>query len=145
MVIPFQRKNNMNQFKGKIQNIKAHNGIVLVELHALNGIQLTSVIIESADTAKFIRLENEVKVLFKETEVMIGKGDVSTLSVRNKIPCTIVSLQSGEILSQIDLETEKTKIKSIITTNACKQLHLKTGDKVFALIKSNEISLSEND
>jgi molybdopterin-binding protein len=84
-------------------------------------------------------------VYFKETEVIIAKNEPMNISIQNKILCNIEAIRNGEILSELHLSFGELKIKSLITTNACKTLNLKNGDAVLALIKTNEVSLSPND
>ena len=88
---------------------------------------------------------NSVQVYFKETEVIIAKNENLNISIQNKILCTIKSIKHGEILSELELSFEEFTIKSLITTNACNTLNLKSGADVLALIKTNEVSLSPND
>lgn len=135
----------MNQLKGKITEIKTHTGISLVKINTPEEFIFTSVIIESPEMVSYLQKGKEVSILFKETEVIIAKGDVINISIQNQIPCIIKSVTHGEILCQVNLLFKGTEIKSIITKNAYEQLHLQEGDKVFALIKSNEVSLSAHD
>lgn len=135
----------MNILKGKISEIKTHEGISLVQINHVDQLVFTSVVIDTPDTADYMQKDRDVKILFKETEVCISKDTSPYISIQNKIPCIIKSLKLGVILCQVDLKYGETEIKSIITSNACSQLKLKAGDHVFALIKSNEISLSAND
>jgi molybdate transport system regulatory protein len=135
----------MNRLTGKITALSGRDGIVLVKILSAGGLALTSVILESPETAHFIREGITVDILFKETEVMIGKGDVSGISVRNRIPGEITSVKLGEILCQVELRTNGAVIRSIITKEAATDLRLSVGDHVIALVKSNEISLAAHD
>ena len=135
----------MNQLSGIVKDTKTHEGITWVKLETPDGYELTSVIIENSESFQLLQKNSSIGILFKETEVIIAKGDVSQISIQNKLSCEIVSIKSGEILCQIDLRLRQTTIVSIITQNACNQLNLKKGDRVYALIKSNEVSLSVND
>lgn len=135
----------MNQLKGVITDIRSHEGISSVKVKASDRFIFTSVIIDSPEIFLFLQKNNEVNILFKETEVIIAKGEVNNISIQNKIPCEIASIKAGEILCQVNLLSEKIKIISIITRNAFDQLDLKKGEKVIALVKSNEVSLSAHD
>ena len=81
-------------------------------------------------------------ILFKETEVLIGKGDCSHLSAQNQIQSQISSLEKEVLLSRLELITPVGIIVSIITTAAVDRLSLKKGDAVTALIKTNEIMVA---
>ncbi|AOW09045.1 TOBE domain-containing protein [Flavobacterium gilvum] len=134
----------MNTLNGYITAIQSHEGISLVKVNS-NNTAFTSIVLDTNETASYLRNDHFVKIIFKETEVVISKDFNPNLSIQNRLQCTIESIKKGVILSQINLNFGETVIKSIITTNACEQLDLKENDSVFALIKTNEVSLSPND
>ena len=134
----------MNILKGNITNIHESESLSLVKI-AVGNIIFTSIIIDTPESDSYFKIGNTVKIYFKETEVIIAKNELLNISIQNKIPCTIISMKLGEILTELHLRFEDFDIKSLITTNACKTLNLKNGDAVLALIKTNEISLSPND
>ena len=69
--------------------------------------------------------------------------DTDKISLRNKFEGVIENLESNELLSKLKIKTTVGTISSIITTNAVKQLELKVGSEVTAMIKTNEIIISE--
>ncbi len=135
----------MNVLNGVITQIQSHEGISLVKAKTTKDIVFTSIVLDTSETAEYLKEGNDIKIIFKETEVIISKDAELNISVQNQIPCIIQSIKTGKLLSQVNLLFGETIIKSIITSNACKQLQLKENDKVMALIKTNEISLSPND
>ncbi|HTB99151.1 MAG TPA: TOBE domain-containing protein [Ferruginibacter sp.] len=134
----------MNILIGTITSIQSHDDLSLVKVIS-DGITLTTIILDTPATTDYLTIEKNVKLLFKETEVIIAKSLDLNISVQNRIPCKIESIIAGTILSQINLSFGQIIIKSIITSDAVKQLALKENDIVLALIKTNEISLSSND
>jgi molybdopterin-binding protein len=84
-----------------------------------------------------------ITVIFKETEVIIGTGTNHTISMQNKFVGPIISIESKALLSKLIIETSVGKITSIITTNAVKQLKLIVGLEVTAMVKTNEILVTE--
>jgi len=134
----------MNILIGTITSIQSHDDLSLVKVIS-DGITLTTIILDTPATTDYLTIEKNVKLLFKETEVIIAKSLDLNISVQNRIPCKIESIIAGTILSQINLSFGQIIIKSIITSDAVKQLALKENDIVLALIKINEISLSFND
>ncbi|TRX09139.1 TOBE domain-containing protein [Flavobacterium gawalongense] len=134
----------MNTLNGTITTIQSHEGISLVKVKSGNTI-FTSIVLDSPETVSYLKTDYPVKILFKETEVIIAKDFNPNISIQNRILCSIQSIKKGVILSQINLVSDKVSIKSIITSNACNQLELKENDTVIALIKTNEVSLSPND
>ncbi|MGP8214374.1 MAG: TOBE domain-containing protein [Bacteroidia bacterium] len=135
----------MNRLKGTITEILSNEGISLVKAQTSNGVVFTSIVIDTPETAGYLKKGNSVNIIFKETEVFISKDSNPNISVQNRVPCIIKSINSGAILCEITLLYGETTIKSIITSNGCKQLGLKENDKVLALIKTNEVSLSPHD
>lgn len=134
----------MNILNGIISQIQSHEGISLVRVQS-NDVTFSTIVLDTPETSDYLKIENPVKIIFKETEVVISKDLNPNISTQNKLLCRIESIQIGVILSQINLVYEQEVIKSIITRNACEELDLKENDTVLALIKTNEVSLSAHD
>ena len=152
----------MNTLTGEILEIVTEEQISLVKVKVDEWI-FSSIVIDTPATSSWLQKGHPIKVLFKETEVIIALGSSLAISVQNKIPCTIKKIMTGKILCQLDLRMEPAtpalpatastarsgaaapEIRSIITRNACEQLNLRENDKVLALIKTNEVSLSAHD
>ncbi len=132
----------MNTLQGQISNIEVNGSLALITTK-VNGIPFTAIVIETPETASYLKLGNTIKVLFKETEVIIATGDVSGISLQNRITGTIIQLEKGTLLSKITLGTTVGNITSVITTNAVEQLGIETNTSVTAMIKTNEILLSQ--
>jgi molybdate transport system regulatory protein len=131
----------MNTLTGTITAIQTHDDVSLVKVIS-NGIAFTAIVLDTPITTDYLTIGKNIRLLFKETEVIIAKDFDLNISVQNRIPCSIQQITSGVLLSQLNLSFGDVTIKSIITTNAVKQLGLKENDTVLALIKTNEISLS---
>ena len=134
----------MNTLNGNITAIQSHEGISLVKVES-NDTIFTSIVLDTPETASYLEIGHSVKIIFKETEVIICKDSSPNISIQNQLQCNIESIKKGILLSQVNLNFGKSTIESIITTNACEQLQLKKNDTVLALIKTNEVSLSPND
>ncbi|MBB4802625.1 molybdopterin-binding protein [Flavobacterium nitrogenifigens] len=134
----------MNVLKGIITEIQSHEGISLVKVKSHDFV-FSSIVLDTPDTADYLKENKAVKVIFKETEVIISKDLNPKISVQNQIAYVVKSVKKGILLSQINLIADKLEIQSIITSNACEQLDLKENDNVIALIKTNEVSLSADD
>lgn len=134
----------MNSLKGTIEAVKSDEHFSIVEA-GVNEITFKSVIIETPATAPFLRTGTPVKIMFKETEVSIAKNLSGMISMQNKMPCSIIDISRGKLLSKILLDFSGIKIVSIITTGAVDQLNLAKGDEVLALVKTNEITLAPDE
>lgn len=132
----------MNSLQGTVESLNIHENLTLATIK-VGDVLMKSIVIETPETCLYLVKGNPVKVLFKETEVVIGKGDISGISLQNRLECELVHINKGVLLSELTLTTQNTTIYSIITTNAVNQLGLKVGESVLAMIKTNEIMLSE--
>jgi len=136
----------MNTLSGEITAITTEQHISLVKV--LAGDQLFySLILDTPDTSPWLKIGAAVRLLFKETEVMIALPTSTPLpiSVRNQLPCRITSIISGTILCELALDLAPGRqIKAIITRAACDALSLKENDPIIALIKTNEVSLAHD-
>ncbi len=81
-----------------------------------------------------------VTLAFKETEVILLKTPFSSCSA-NALIGTIISIESGNILTSVTLSYQATTIVSLITTNAYKRLELTIGDEIIWMVQPSEISL----
>ena len=107
----------MNKLKGKITNIESSEHISIVDID-VEGDLFSSVIIETPETADYLRIGNEIFILFKETEVSIGKALSGNLSLRNRLKSKIKTIKMGTVLTEIVLDYKEKDIISIITTRS---------------------------
>jgi len=133
----------MNSFNGNISSIKSHENLSIVKID-IGEYSFTTVVIETAETVDYLKIDSEIKVLFKETEVLICLKPCPKISLQNRIDCKVQEITKGKLLSQISMQSSIGDIKSIITTNAVEQLKLKANDEVIAMIKTNEIMLQHD-
>jgi len=134
----------MNILEGIIIEIQSHEGLSLVRVQS-NDFTFSSIVLDTTETADYLKVDNGVKIIFKETEVIISKDLSPNVSIQNQLLCHVASVKKGVILSEITITVGGHTIKSIITTNASEQLALQENDMVMALIKTNEVSLSAHD
>lgn len=138
----------MNMLDGRITEIITADEISLVRV-STGTCLLNTVIIDSPATNPGLRTGHQVKLLFKETEVILSKTFLLDISIRNRIECRVKKITAGKILCEITLIISDTnpsvEIQSIITQTACEELNLQENDKILALIKTNEVSLLTND
>jgi molybdopterin-binding protein len=63
------------------------------------------------------------------------------ISLRNRIPARVVTVERGRLLTRIALDAGGHVIESVITTRSSHLLELAAGDTVEALVKANEMSV----
>ncbi|MEP7231566.1 MAG: TOBE domain-containing protein [Ginsengibacter sp.] len=132
----------MNIVTGVITSIKVSGNISLVTVTA-NNICFKTMVIETPGTAAWLKMDNKINVIFKETEVIIGKGLEHLVSLQNKVPGKIIEIQKGELMCKITVDTIVGNIVAIISLDAVMQLNLQPGETVTAMIKTNEIMISQ--
>ncbi|NTW48789.1 MAG: hypothetical protein HGB19_03490 [Chlorobiales bacterium] len=133
----------MNRLSGKIVGIESDEGISIVDVITDAG-RLSALILETPDTAPYLKIDKQVFAIFKETEVAIGKGGSENISYLNANDGLVEGFNLGEVLAEIALSVNDKKIKSIITKRAFVRLDIKKGDRVKWIIKSNEISIESD-
>lgn len=69
-------------------------------------------------------------------------NQIKSINVRNQFRGKIAGIHEGDILSEIDVETPGGIVTSVITTRSVKELGLKVGSDVVALVKATEVSLA---
>ena len=132
----------MNSFEGHIATIEVSGNMSLVTVAVNKKQTLKAIVIETPETASYLKNGSPVHVLFKETEVVLGSTKNHEISLQNRIPGTINHIEQGLLLSKLEIQTKVGIIRSIISTAAVLQLGLKKGKEVIAMIKLNELMLS---
>ena len=97
----------------------------------------------SLDIDDDIDVGTKVSLHVKPSHIAVAKNFTGMLSYSNQLPCTIVALENGELLSSIKLRFFDGMLESIITLASSKKMHLEVGDEVIALIKASELSIGE--
>lgn len=132
----------MNRLFGKVAEFRSEGEVSLVGID-VPGARITSVVLESADSGTYLSPGSPVTVLFKESEVSLAVGPIPRISIRNRLPCQVVSVAGGGILAHVVLDFGGITLHSLISAQAARELDLRPGTPVHALIKTTEIGLSE--
>jgi molybdopterin-binding protein len=77
--------------------------------------------------------------------VITKERNVMKLSARNQIPARVTGITSGEAIANVELDANGTRLVASITVEAVRQLGLKEGSDVTAVIKASEVILATND
>jgi molybdopterin-binding protein len=65
------------------------------------------------------------------------------INMRNQFPGRIVEIIEGDVVTEIDVQTPQGLIvTSVITTRSVRDLGLRVGSEVVALVKSTEVSIA---
>ena len=132
----------MNSFTGHIVSIEESEKMSLVTVSIVDDLRMKAIILETSATASYLKLDNPIRVLFKETEVVIGTAKPHQISLQNRIPGTVSLIEKSGLLSKITVQSNAGDIVSIISTQAIMDLNIQEGSSVVAMIKLNEVMLS---
>ncbi|WP_299434732.1 TOBE domain-containing protein [uncultured Maribacter sp.] len=133
----------MNNLKGHISAVQVSGTMSIVSVTIAKDLIWKVIVIETPETAPYLVIDKKITLLFKETEVIIGTGDLLNLSIQNRITGTIKQLKKGTLLSNILVYTTLGDVAAIVATDAIEKLQLKEGLNITAMVKLNEIMLSE--
>ena len=61
------------------------------------------------------------------------------LSARNQIPARVTGIHSGEAIANVELDANGVRLVASITVEAVRQLGLKEGNEVSAVIKASDV------
>jgi len=130
----------MNVFQGKISELISDQNLTIVSVEVEDSV-FKAIVVESENSAPYLKVGNEIKIAFKETEVILVAGKFEGISLRNRIFGEIKDIEKGKLLSRVQISSNLGEVASIITTNAVEDLKLEEGKKVTAMIKTNEMIL----
>ena len=133
----------MNKLKGHIVGIETSGNLSRVDLTLASDVVVSAVVIETPDTAAYLRKNKEVYILFKETEVMLSRDPEVAISLVNRIPGKISGLEIGDLFCEVCVHTAAGEITAVISKISWERWPMKQGDEVIALVKINEIMLQE--
>lgn len=134
----------MNKVRGKISSLTISGNITLADID-VGGTKMVAITIGKPEKVGYLQTSDDIELLFNESAVSIGKEIQGQISLANQLDCVIDELVFGEILTQVLLSFNGEQLTSLITTRSAKRLELKTGDRVTAFIKTNEVMLKAPD
>lgn len=130
----------MNRLPAAIAAVDVHGSIALVEA-AVGAYRFTATMIGAGDEVSAWTTGMPVTLLFKETEVSLAKNLSGLISMRNRIPCTVIGVEHGKLLTRVALDFNGYPLESIITTRSSHALAIAPGDQVEGLVKANEMTV----
>ncbi len=141
LLLSHTKNNGLNTFQGRITQVQTEGSLSLVDVQ-VGDLSFTSIVIETPESAPYLKQGSSIEVMFKETEVSISRPVETRVSLQNKLLCRVLEVRKGKLLATVTLQHPIGIIESVITVRAVGQLDLKPGVEVLAMIKTNEIMLS---
>jgi molybdopterin-binding protein len=130
----------MNTLPVIIRNIKSAEGVSLAVVETEKNL-LQILMVDSAGSNSWIKTGDMAEVIFKETEVFLGRGIYGGISIQNQLGCEVVYIEKGSLLSMVKLRFGRSNLYSVVTSQSVDDLNIKAGDKITAMIMSNDITL----
>ena len=127
----------MNQINAFVDDIESVSNLNIVTFH----VNYHVLKMMSLDLDHKIQKGAQVVLTCKPTSVAVAKNISGELSYSNQLKVTIKSINSGELLSVLELAFDEFTIESIITRESQKRMKLHVNDEVLALIKSSDLSI----
>jgi molybdate transport system regulatory protein len=132
-----------NQLAGTVAKVTKGAVNAEVALTLKGGETVIAIITNSSVDSLGLAVGKTAFAIVKASEVMVGKGlDGSKLSARNVLAGEVASVQDGAVNSEVDIKLPGgTLIAASITKESVKNLGLKSGDKVSAVVKSSSVMI----
>ena len=131
-----------NRLCGKIVNviqgqIHAHVQILWKE------IPLSVIVTRASCEDMRLSVGDTIYVLVKGTDIMLAKSFSGMLSARNRAKGVVRQIIQGDVLSKVFVESQGDMLHAFITNNSLKEMNIREGDEVTAIVKSTELILSK--
>lgn len=132
-----------NQLKVKIKNITSGIANSVVTASLKDQVLKATITLES-EKRLGLKEGDEVLFMFKAFDVLIATKDDLNTSASNDLTGVVLDVSDGVVSSEVVIEvTNGVKIVAVITKESSKNLGLKKGSKVRALIKATNIIVAK--
>ena len=128
-----------NQLQAQITEVRegAVNSLIVAKLQGGETVKATVTV----DSQKALDLVAGKKVvyLFKASSIIVAKGeDKLKLSATNQLKGKVAKVVEGAVNAEVEIAGGD-KLSAIVTNESAKNLSLKAGDEVTAIIKATQI------
>lgn len=130
----------MNRIQGIIQKVDSSRNLSVLSV-SCNGDALTVILVETPETNSKLKPENSIFLLFKETELGLGKNVQGKLSFQNRMKSIVTNIEPGSLFTRVELDYRGSELVSILPNQEIEKLSLIPGDQVEGLIQASEISI----
>jgi len=132
-----------NRFDATVESVTAGPAMTAVRARLASGPEITSAITSDAATDLNLAAGSAVQVLIKSTEVGVAVDPVGRVSIRNRLPGTVASVDQGTAMTVVKIDlADGGVLTSAITSESAADLSLTAGMPVTALVKSTDVSIA---
>ncbi len=131
-----------NQIKGKVSKIV--KGSVNCELIIdLGKNKLKSIITKSSVADMGLKVGDKVTAIIKASNVILSKDKLGKISASNVFKTSIKDISKSDVNCEVKLSFKNYSLVSVITSSSAKDLKLKKGDCVYAVVKASSIMVAK--
>ena len=84
---------------------------------------------------------DSITVLIKGTDVMLAKSFSGMISARNRVSGIVKQIIEGDVVSKVFVESQGEMLHAIITNTSLKEMDVREGNEITAIVKSTELIL----
>ena len=84
---------------------------------------------------------DSITVLIKGTDVMLAKSFSGMISARNRVSGIVKQIIEGDVVSKVFVESQGQMLHAIITNTSLKEMDVREGNEITAIVKSTELIL----
>ena len=84
---------------------------------------------------------DSITVLIKGTDVMLAKSFSGMISARNRVSGIVKQIIEGDVVSKVFVESQGEMLHAIITNTTLKEMDVREGNEITAIVKSTELIL----
>jgi molybdate transport system regulatory protein len=132
-----------NVLAGKVLEVARGAVNAQVKLLLDGGETVVAIITNSSVDALGLEAGRAAYAIVKASEVIVGKSlEGARISARNVLPGAVANLHEGAVNSEVEIRLAGgTSIVSSITRESVKNLELKLGDAVSAIVKASNVMI----
>lgn len=128
----------MNKIEAEVTEVLSKESLTIVKFNSGGGV-LSMMSLEVGD----LKPKDRVVLGVKPTNIAIAKDFSGEVSYSNHFMGEVANIDSGELLSSVDIFVSGMVLESVITKSSTQRLGLKSGDWVTLFIKASDISILE--
>ena len=131
-----------NRLPGTVTAVTAGGAMTAVKARLDGGQEITSVVTGEAVRELGLAEGTAITVLVKSTEVALATGAPTGLSIRNRLPGSVLGITRGAAMATVTVAVGGGELTAAVTAEAVADLGLEVGSAVVALVKSTEVALA---
>jgi molybdate transport system regulatory protein len=133
-----------NQIDATVEAVRKGAVNAVVDLKTAQGTMMVASITNSAAEALQLKEGDRVVAFFKASHVLIATGWAIAISARNKLEGMVESVRSGTVNAEITVKLPGgDRVIATITDEAARNLALREGENVAAVIKATDVMIAK--